>query len=176
MPLLVEKFASKASMNQRRGRAGRVREGTCYKLITRTTFDTLNEHSEPEIQRVALDQTLLQLVFIGVESRLGSFTNTLLDPPNKKSLEAAVLSLQKMGALERGSNGNVIVTPLGAHLASIPAPPLVGKRKCYSFSFGTIELARLILYLFSACYGLHSWLPQCSIGNGGWNKLRAEFL
>jgi ATP-dependent RNA helicase DHX57 len=120
-------------MKQRRGRAGRVREGTCYKLISRATFDTLNEHSEPEIQRAALDQTVLQLIFIGVEPRLGSFTNTLLDPPNRNSLEAAIFSLQKMGAVERGPNDDVVVTPLGAHLAGIPAPPLVGKRKCCSF-------------------------------------------
>jgi ATP-dependent RNA helicase DHX57 len=137
MPLLVEQFASKASMKQRRGRAGRVREGTCFKLISRNTFDILNDHSEPEIQRVALDQTLLQLIFIGVEPRLGTFTKTLLDPPNRESLEAAIFCLQKIGAVERGPNDDLVITSLGAHLAGIPAPPLVGKRKyrpCWSRS------------------------------------------
>jgi ATP-dependent RNA helicase DHX57 len=130
MPLLLEQFTSKASMKQRRGRAGRVREGTCYKLISRHTFEALPEHAEPEIRRVALDQTLLQLLFLGVENGHGIFTATLLDPPSEKSMEAATFSLCKLGAIERsGNEGNLIMTPLGSHLASIPAPPVVGKSK-----------------------------------------------
>jgi HrpA-like RNA helicase len=169
-------------LKQRRGRAGRVREGTCYKLISRTTFDTLKEHSEPEIQRVALDQTLLQLIYIGVEPRIGLFTNTLLDPPNKGSLEAAIFSLRKIGAVERGPNDEVVATPLGAHLASIPAPPLVGKRTCCSFvpKFERVCFSKRpilsSLFLFSACYGLHTWLPKCRAGNGGRNMLGAQLL
>lgn len=129
MPLLVEQFASKASMKQRRGRAGRVREGTCYKLVSRGTFESVEEHSAPEIHRVALDQTLLQLLFLGVENGLGNFTNTLLDPPSKESLDAAIFSLNKLGAVESNSvDGTLIMTPLGSHLAGIPAPPVVGKR------------------------------------------------
>ena len=130
MPLLVEQFASKASMKQRRGRAGRVREGTCYKLISRATYASLQDHSEPEIRRVALDQTLLQLLFLGVERGSGEFMNTLLDPPSKESLYAAAFSLRKLGAVEPLRNeGDLNLTPLGAHLAGIPAPPTVGKSK-----------------------------------------------
>jgi HrpA-like RNA helicase len=128
MPLLIEQFASKASMKQRRGRAGRVREGTCYKLISRKTFESIREHSAPEIHRVALDQTLLQLLFLGVENGHGTFTNSLLDPPRSESLNAAIFSLRKLGAIEQRSfDGSLIITPLGSHLAGIPAPPVVGK-------------------------------------------------
>jgi len=130
MPLLVEQFASKASMKQRRGRAGRVREGTCYKLISRSTFATVRDHTEPEIRRVALDQTLLQLLFLGVESGSGNFMQKLLDSPSKESLDAASFSLKKLGAVEQGANeGELVLTPLGNHLAGIPAPPIVGKSK-----------------------------------------------
>jgi ATP-dependent RNA helicase DHX57 len=128
MPLLIEQFASKASMKQRRGRAGRVREGTCYKLVSRSTFESVQEHAVPEIHRVALDQTLLQLVFLGVENGLWTFTNSLIDPPSKESLDAAIFSLSKLGAIERRcSDGTLNLTPLGSHLAGIPAPPVVGK-------------------------------------------------
>lgn len=41
MPLLIEKLASRDSLKQRRGRAGRVREGTCYKLISKAVFERL---------------------------------------------------------------------------------------------------------------------------------------
>lgn len=126
MPLLVEKFTAKANAKQRRGRAGRVRSGTCYKLISKKTYESLPEHGEPEIRRCALDQTLLSLMFIGVEHGNGNFLRTLLDPPSKTSIDAAIFSLQRLGAVTSGE-GNRSLTPLGLHLAGIPAPPTVGK-------------------------------------------------
>lgn len=117
-------------MKQRRGRAGRVREGTCYKLISRRTIESLQEHSAPEIHRVALDQTLLQLLFLGVENGLWTFTNSLMDPPSRESLDAATFSLSKLGAIENRCKDGIStlnITPLGSHLAGIPAPPVVGK-------------------------------------------------
>jgi HrpA-like RNA helicase len=136
MPLLIEQFASKASIKQRRGRAGRVREGTCYRLISQKTFDSLQTHSEPEIRRVALDQTLLQLLFLGVESGQGTFMKTLLDPPSEAALSAAAFSLMKLGAVEPSSEDerDLILTPMGSHLAGIPAPPIVGKSTFMSCS------------------------------------------
>jgi len=126
MPLLVEKFTAKANAKQRRGRAGRVRSGTCYKLISKKTYDSLPDHGEPEIRRCALDQTLLSLMFIGVERGNGNFLRTLLDPPSKASVDAAIFSLQRLGAVTTGE-GNLSLTSLGLHLAGIPAPPAVGK-------------------------------------------------
>jgi len=130
MPMLVEKFASRDSLKQRRGRAGRVRPGSCYKLISRNTFEKLPEHGEPEIKRCALDQTLLSLLFLGLEMGSGAFLSDLLDPPAQESIDAAIESLEKLGALTVSSNNGdtqLALTPLGMHLAAIPAPPCVGK-------------------------------------------------
>jgi ATP-dependent RNA helicase DHX57 len=138
MPLLQEQFASKASLQQRRGRAGRVRKGNCYKLISQDTYSKLHDHSAPEIHRCALDQTLLSLLFLGVERTQGSFFNTLLDPPSQESLDAAVFSLWKLGALDRAQSGELSLTPMGMHLAGIPAPPVVGKSK-YQFSYPHLD-------------------------------------
>jgi ATP-dependent RNA helicase DHX57 len=149
MPLLVEQFASIASLKQRRGRAGRVREGTCYKLISRATLDTLSEHGEPEIRRCALDQSLLSLLFLGVENGAGSFMDTLLDPPSRDSLCAASTSLMQIGAVEAGScDGELVLTPLGVHIAGIPAPPTVGKSKSTETSF--LELPPACSQLFAS--------------------------
>ena len=130
MPLLLERFASRDSLKQRRGRAGRVRSGTCYKLISRATHAKLPEHGEPEIRRCALDQTLLSLLFLGVERGSGNFLSKLLDPPSQKSIDAAIFSLLSLGAVSTvndDSDRSLTLTPLGMHLAGIPAPPSVGK-------------------------------------------------
>jgi ATP-dependent RNA helicase DHX57 len=128
MPMLVEHFASKASLKQRRGRAGRVRPGKCYKLISKATHSKLPDHTAPEITRCALDQTLLSLLFLGVERGNGTFLRNLLDPPSQGSVDAAIFSLWKVGALEHWAGKNELrLTPLGMHLAGIPAPPVVGK-------------------------------------------------
>lgn len=121
-------FLPFAGLKQRRGRAGRVREGKCYKLISRSTYDGLRDHGEPEIQRCALDQTLLTLLFLGVESSAkGLFMESLLDPPSKVSFVAAIDSLRQLGAIATPSGEDLKLTPLGTHLAGIPAPPMVGK-------------------------------------------------
>ena len=138
MPMLVEKFASRDSLKQRRGRAGRVRPGSCYKLISRSTFGKLPEHGEPEIKRCALDQTLLSLLYLGVEEGSGNFLASLLDPPSQKSIDAATYSLEKLGAILRSTvqGRNLLkLSPLGIHLAGIPAPPVVGKCKIRVFLF-----------------------------------------
>ena len=126
MPLLLEQFASQDSLKQRRGRSGRVREGTCYKLISSSLYSKLPEHGEPEIRRCALDQSILSLLFIGLENGSGDFLNSMLDAPSKESIESSFLSLEKIGAVSR-NGGLLALTPLGTHLAGIPAPPTVGK-------------------------------------------------
>ena len=132
MPLLIETFASQDSLKQRRGRAGRVRPGSCYKLISKERFNKLPEHGEPEIKRCALDQTLLSLLFLGIERSSGTFLSKLLDPPSQTSIDAAMYSLEKLGALTISSPEKTLnLTPLGMHLAAIPAPPSVGKSKFF---------------------------------------------
>ena len=58
---------SKASAQQRTGRAGREAAGACYRLYTEDSFNALAEESEPEIRRVNLASVLLLLKASGVE-------------------------------------------------------------------------------------------------------------
>ena len=132
-----------SGLKQRRGRAGRVRPGTCFKLISFGTFESLRNDTEPEILRTALDQTLLSLLFLGVDcSESGSFMSSLLDPPNAESLQSAWESLQTLGAVNVRKEQ---LTPLGMHLAGIPAPPVVGKSE-YSSLLSRTQPETLLLH------------------------------
>ena len=138
MPMLVEVFCAKDSLKQRRGRAGRVRNGQCYKIVSEKTLSGLPDHGDPEIKRCALDQTILSLLFLGMDKGDGSFFSKMLDPPESNAIKSALFSLQKLGAVEKARSRTSAddywqLTPLGMHLAGIPAPPSIGKRKSYSF-------------------------------------------
>jgi ATP-dependent RNA helicase DHX29 len=62
MSLLVEDWVSKAAAMQRRGRAGRVRAGTCYCCYTKQRFDaSMRQYAVPEVARVPLEELVLQV-------------------------------------------------------------------------------------------------------------------
>jgi len=163
MPMLLEQFASQDSLKQRRGRAGRVRPGTCYKMISASLFNKLPEHGEPEIRRCALDQTILSLLFLGLEDGSGNFLNIMLDPPSQQSVTSALYSLEKTGALSRDGDLSFL-TPLGTHLAGIPAPPTVGKLLVMGCLLGCRDMAVAIAAGLSA--GRSPFLRINTFNNG----------
>jgi ATP-dependent RNA helicase DHX57 len=68
MRKLEEVWASRAACKQRRGRAGRVKAGKCYKLYTRNAEMTkMAERPEPEIRRVPLEQLCLSVRAMGIK-------------------------------------------------------------------------------------------------------------
>ena len=81
MVRLEEVWASRAACKQRRGRAGRVAAGTCYKLYTRNVeAQKMAERPEPEIRRVPLEQLCLSVKAMGV-SDVPAFLASALTPP-----------------------------------------------------------------------------------------------
>lgn len=128
MPLLLERFASQDSLRQRRGRAGRVRPGVCYKLISKKQYAKISAHGTPEIKRCALEQTILSLLFLGLEDGSGDFLRSMIDPPTQESIDSALMCLEQLSAIERKDDPTTpTLCPLGRHLAGIPAPPTVAK-------------------------------------------------
>lgn len=62
-------WASKASCRQRAGRTGRVRDGTCFRLVTKQFFQELPDFRQPEILRSPLDKILLKIALLHLELR-----------------------------------------------------------------------------------------------------------
>jgi pre-mRNA-splicing factor ATP-dependent RNA helicase DHX15/PRP43 len=102
---------SKASAQQRAGRAGRTRPGKCFRLYTEAAFKKeLIDQTHPEILRSNLSNTVLELKKLGVDD-LVHFD--LMDPPAPETLMRALEELNYLACLDDEGN----LTQLG-HLAS----------------------------------------------------------
>lgn len=117
MSCLVETWVSRASGMQRRGRAGRVREGTCYRLFTRDRWESFEEHTLPEIHRVPLEQLVLQVKMLNLEDPHAFLADTITPPP-VAAVDTAVGLLTDIGALAPTKDRKL--TPLGRHVARLP--------------------------------------------------------
>ncbi|KAM5264051.1 ATP-dependent RNA helicase DHX29 [Ctenodactylus gundi] len=135
MSSLVETFVSKASALQRQGRAGRVRDGFCFRLYTRERFEGFMDYSVPEILRVPLEELCLHIM----KCNLGSpedFLSKALDPPQLQVISNAMNLLRKIGACELNEPQ---LTPLGQHLAALPVNVKIGKMLIFGAIFGCLD-------------------------------------
>lgn len=123
MSCLVESWVSQASARQRRGRAGRVRKGRCYRLYTRAAYTRLPSSQQPEMHRVPLENLCLQIRLLEL-GKPGKFLGSVIEPPPRASIGAAVHHLRALGAFSPGGSE---LTPLGRHLAAMPLDPQIGK-------------------------------------------------
>ncbi|KAM5477969.1 DEAH-box ATP-dependent RNA helicase prp43 [Microsporum canis] len=108
---------SKASAQQRAGRAGRTRPGKCFRLYTETAFKKeLIEQTYPEILRSNLASTVLDLKKLGIDD-LVHFD--LMDPPAPETLMRALEELNYLACLDDEGN----LTALGRLASEFPLDP-----------------------------------------------------
>ncbi|TFK35903.1 P-loop containing nucleoside triphosphate hydrolase protein [Crucibulum laeve] len=120
---------SKASAQQRAGRAGRTRPGKCFRLYTEKDFmNELEEQTHPEILRSNLSNTVLELVKLGIKD-LVRFD--YVDAPAPETLMRALELLNYLAALDDDGN----LTPLGAIMAEFPLDPQLAKMLIISPEF-----------------------------------------
>ncbi|NXP28795.1 DHX34 helicase, partial [Scytalopus superciliaris] len=117
---LQESWISRASAEQRKGRAGRTGPGTCVRLYSRELLHTWARYPEAEIHRVALDSLVLQVKSMGLGD---PHTFPFLEAPPPTSLDTALRYLQDQGALDQDEH----LTPIGNLLAHLPVDVVVGK-------------------------------------------------
>lgn len=113
---LDEAPVSKASCNQRRGRAGRTQEGVCYRLYTRKDFETRVMYTTEEIYRTDLSEVVMRMAELGIYD----FANfDFISPPGKKGIIGAVDTLNMLGALESDNS----LSKIGQMMCLFPLSP-----------------------------------------------------
>ncbi|KAI9439033.1 P-loop containing nucleoside triphosphate hydrolase protein [Lactarius indigo] len=120
---------SKASAQQRAGRAGRTRPGKCFRLYTEKDFmKELEEQTHPEILRSNLANTVLELVKAGIKD-LVRFD--YVDAPAPETLMRALELLNYLAALDDDGN----LTPMGSMMSEFPLDPQMSKMLIVSPEF-----------------------------------------
>jgi ATP-dependent RNA helicase DHX57 len=169
MVRLAETWASRAACKQRRGRAGRVRAGECFKLYTRNAEAKMMERPDPEIRRVPLEQMCLSIKAMGVQD-VSAFLASALTPPESTAVEGAVRLLSQMGAITDNE-----LTALGRHLSMIPADLRLGKLLVYGATFGCLEAALTIASVLTARSPFMSPRERDQDTRNEFNRIRASF-
>ena len=113
---LLESHISKASCNQRKGRAGRTMPGVCYRLYTRNDYDNRPLFTKEEIYRTDLSEVVLRMAEIGIRD-FESFD--FISSPGKQGIEGAVETLKMLDAIKNDNS----LTNIGSMMVNFPLLP-----------------------------------------------------
>uniref|UniRef100_G1K8N6 RNA helicase n=1 Tax=Anolis carolinensis TaxID=28377 RepID=G1K8N6_ANOCA len=140
---------SKASAQQRAGRAGRTRPGKCFRLYTEKAYKTeMQDNTYPEILRSNLGSVVLQLKKLGIDD-LVHFD--FMDPPAPETLMRALELLNYLAAL----NDDGDLTELGSMMAEFPLDPQLAKMVIASCDYNCSNEILSITAMLS--------VPQCFV-------------
>ncbi|KAK6126529.1 hypothetical protein DH2020_039733 [Rehmannia glutinosa] len=136
---LLPSWISKASAHQRRGRAGRVQPGVCYRLFPKLIHDAMPQYQLPEMLRTPLQELCLHIKSLQLGG-ISTFLAKALQPPDPLAVENAIELLKTIGALDDREE----LTPLGRHLSTLPLDPNIGKMLLMGSVFQCLDPALTI--------------------------------
>lgn len=139
MSRLITVRVSKASADQRRGRAGRLGPGVCYRLWSEEEHRALAEERKPEILAADLTSLALELAVWGVDSPTEL---RWLDAPPPAAFQQSRELLAQLGCLKEGA-----ITAHGQTIADMGTHPRLGHMLIRSVTYGLTEEAALIAAL-----------------------------
>jgi ATP-dependent helicase HrpB len=125
---------SRASADQRRGRAGRTEPGVCYRLWDQPQTAALEPANQPEILAADLSGFMLDLAFWGIADPAAL---AFLDQPSAPALSEARSLLRALGAIDHDGR----ITDEGRRLRRLPLPPRLARMVVDAADLGEAELA-----------------------------------
>lgn len=134
--LAIEEI-SRASADQRKGRAGRTAPGTCYRLWTASGHLNRPERNTPEIQRSDLAEVVLLLHSLHIR-KAAQFD--WLDKPDSTAVERAEKLLHLLGALDETTEE---LTPIGRQMMRLPMHPRYSRMLIEASRAGCVRPAAL---------------------------------
>ncbi len=117
---LIEVPISRASSNQRKGRAGRTRPGVCYRLYTREDYEMRPLYTTEEIYRTDLSEVVLRMAELGIRD-FEKFD--FLSPPGREGIIGAVETLRLLDALNERNE----LTSIGKQMVIFPLLPRLSR-------------------------------------------------
>ncbi|MGO1071239.1 ATP-dependent RNA helicase HrpA [Lysobacter sp. CA199] len=104
---------SQASADQRKGRCGRISEGTCYRLYSEADFQSRARYTDPEIRRAALAGVILRMLSLGL-GHIEDFP--FLEPPDGRAVADGWQQLAELGAVDESKK----LAAIGRTMARLP--------------------------------------------------------
>lgn len=133
MNRLVTMPVSRAAAEQRKGRAGRLGPGVCYRLYSRHDLQGMSPFAQPEILVSDLAPLALELAAWGVKDRLAL---TWLDAPPVAAWESGIALLKDLGGLDRTGS----ITAQGRAMARLPLHPRLSRLLVRAGELGCLRL------------------------------------
>ncbi|KAI5161029.1 pre-mRNA-splicing factor ATP-dependent RNA helicase DHX15/PRP43 [Nematocida ausubeli] len=114
--MLLKLPISKSSADQRKGRAGRVRAGICYRLYAQEMYDEMEQFTIPEILRGELSSLVLKMARLHIKNLV---TFDFIEPPLPESVIVALNQLYFLAAIDEKGN----ITEEGRLMVEFPLEP-----------------------------------------------------
>lgn len=137
-------WISKASANQRSGRAGRTGPGHCYRLYSSAVYENyFDQFSKPEILRMPVESVVLTMKSMGIDQIVNFPFPT---PPDPTALKKAESTLEILGALDKGTK---TISELGKKMSLFPLSPRFAKILIIGNQFGCLPYIIAIVCVLS---------------------------
>ena len=154
MQKLQEIWVSKASAEQRKGRAGRTGPGVCFRLYSTKEFDDFPNFSTPEIKRVSLESLLLNMISMGLDD-VRQFP--FLESPELDKIEGTLKCLIDYGTLDE----NERITLMGRILSKLPVDISIGKMLIMAVGHHLVDF----FLSAAACLSIHTFFSIRSMND-----------